>query len=178
MVGRMPYTDPEAKKAWRRRNRVKNGEYTKRWQAENPDRVKAHKNNSRIKSLTPSKASRGFSKRPVEWYRRHRQKLRALAIKKLGEKCERCGFDDDRALEFDHREALFRNTNGIAKADAAVSAREILDLEDPHSVFALLCANCHRIKTRESGEWRHPSQYEPRDDNPTTDSQLDLLSGS
>ena len=73
------------------------------------------------------------------------------------------GIADHRALEFDHRTPLYRQTNGIRRADGSVSAREILSLPDPREVYALLCANCHRIKTREGREWVAPAERVARE---------------
>lgn len=148
----MPYKDPEAKKSWRRRNAKAIGDYTAKWKADNPERVAGYKAEARIKNRTIGGASRGIRTKESS-SRKHRTKYRAMAIERLGGACEACGLSDPRALEFDHRVPLLRRTNGIRRADSLVAAREILAASDPTSVFALLCANCHRIKTREGGEW-------------------------
>ena len=79
----------------------------------------------------------------------------------LGGKCERCGFNDYRALQFDHingdgakqrREFGGRNSGAMAR----------YIIQHP-SEFQVLCANCNWIKRAEKNEhtlWRDYSQQE------------------
>jgi hypothetical protein len=78
----------------------------------------------------------------------YRKRLRQRAIAVMGRCCARCGFDDARALQFDHRVPLRRNSNGMStKAHTADKTyRAVLDGD--HATYELLCANCHAIKTR------------------------------
>ena len=200
----MPYRDPEAKKKWRKLNASSINAYNAAWKAANPEKVKSYK----ASEHQARAARRGLRKGgPVspKMHRDYRRRLRADAIAAMGGACESCGFADHRALEFDHRTPLYRQTNGIAdhralefdhrtplyrqtngiadhralefdhrtplyrqtngirRADGSVSAREILSLPDPREVYALLCANCHRIKTREGREWVAPAERVARE---------------
>lgn len=172
----MPYKDPNAKKQWRRRNAKAIAAYTEKWKAENPDRVDAHKAAERIKNRTVGATLRGMGQGKQDYSRAHRAKYRAMAIERLGGHCEACGFSDARALEFDHRSPLLRKTNGLRRGDSLETARAILSSASPFAEFALLCANCHRIKTREGGEWTRPAELVARPVEP--DAQLPLGNGS
>lgn len=86
-------------------------------------------------------------------YRRYGAKLRDDAIWLLGGKCECCGMDEPAVLQFDHRSAVKRRTNGVRARDAATSAREIIN--GGARLYMLLCANCHVLKTRANGEYGH-----------------------
>src|SRR5690242_12945184 len=74
----------------------------------------------------------------------------ALAI--LGGKCVRCGFDDERALQFDH-------VNGGGKAELSKMGNRrmyyarIIRLAHTGK-WQLLCANCNWIKRDERKERR------------------------
>lgn len=85
--------------------------------------------------------------------RRDRQKL----IDAMGGVCERCGFDDERALQVDH----VNSDGALERADKQSShgpafLRRILN---ERSRYMLLCANCNWIKKAEMEEWRQPDSY-------------------
>ena len=79
----------------------------------------------------------------------YRKRLRAAAIKAMGGKCMRCGVDDERCLEFDHRIPLRRGKSGLSKAAHTADKTYRAVLNGDRSAYELLCANCHSIKTRE-----------------------------
>lgn len=75
----------------------------------------------------------------------YRAKLRNAALALLGGKCNKCGFADPRALEFDHivphglpRDRWNRASHYVHK-DVIAGDKNV----------QLLCANCHAIKTHE-----------------------------
>lgn len=68
-----------------------------------------------------------------------------------GAVCKHCGNSDSRVLEIDH---IFGNGKEMPLSDS-----DILDLylDNPHmavSELQVLCCNCHRIKSLESGDLR------------------------
>ena len=80
------------------------------------------------------------------------RRKRIRAIDKMGGQCRACGFDDWRALQFDHIEAIQRGKN--RKWDNAKrTVNEVLAMPFPDEKYQLLCANCHMIKTRNGGEF-------------------------
>jgi hypothetical protein len=58
---------------------------------------------------------------------RYRAKVRRAAIAVMGGRCQRCGFDDCRALQFDHIKPVLRGLNGML-ADLHVELIE--DIKD------------------------------------------------
>ena len=65
-------------------------------------------------------------------------------IKKLGEKCVKCGIFDIRVLDIHHKD----HTKKIRPKDGAYTwSRRLKDWEKNIDTIELLCANCHRIHT-------------------------------
>lgn len=80
--------------------------------------------------------------------RKKQRSRRARALAALGGKCVRCGFDDYRALQIDHK-----NGGGSLERRAGYQAKAILQvLRGEVEKFQLLCANCNWIKRFENGE--------------------------
>lgn len=78
---------------------------------------------------------------------RYRTRIRLAAIAFLGGVCVRCGIDDERVLQFDH-------IDGSGRYEKKRSDTWYLSVvRDDRKDLQLLCANCHVIKTRESGEY-------------------------
>lgn len=75
-------------------------------------------------------------------------KYRLLVFKRLGNKCERCGIENFKVLQIDHR---FNDGAADRKKNKSVSGycayKRLLELPDLESNFSLLCANCHAEKT-------------------------------
>jgi hypothetical protein len=92
---------------------------------------------------------------------RARARIRKAAIKKIrqeqlyeylqGKACENCGFNDMRALDFDHQDPKTKRF-GIARAITNCYAWEEILCEI--NKCKLLCANCHRIRTAQQQNWR------------------------
>lgn len=77
-------------------------------------------------------------------------KLRTGIIEKMGGKCVRCGFDDPRALQFDHVNGGGRRLSGNFVNHRAY-LKSIRDNKD--GMFQLLCSNCNWIKRFENKEF-------------------------
>ena len=80
-----------------------------------------------------------------------RDSLRQEILKKFGNKCCRCGFDDSRALQIDH---IY---GGGAKELREFNStyryyKYLLSLTLPNESYQLLCANCNWIKKFERNE--------------------------
>lgn len=78
---------------------------------------------------------------------RYRNQLRRRAIEFAGGRCSLCGFGDSRALQFDHITPVRRGANGLSKSKASSTPTYKAVLRGKQG-YALLCANCHAIKTR------------------------------
>jgi 5-methylcytosine-specific restriction endonuclease McrA len=79
---------------------------------------------------------------------RYRIRLRAKAIARMGGRCVHCGFDDTRALVFDHVKPMRRGLNGKHKSAQTGDKTHRVVLKGSKA-YQLLCANCHAIKTRQ-----------------------------
>ena len=99
-----------------------------------------------------------------EVQQRSRAKLRGQAMDALGGCCKSCGFDDHRVLEFDHIVPVLWRTNELKRMNRQHNTNEINRMarngEDPRTVYQLLCANCHRIKTLENRA--HEIHHKPK----------------
>jgi hypothetical protein len=73
---------------------------------------------------------------------KHRVRRKEILVEERGNKCERCGYADLRALEWHHPERLLGNrTEYVSVQDRGLEAnREHL------ANCELLCANCHKIE--------------------------------
>ena len=76
-----------------------------------------------------------YRKRNPKNWKKIRKKRRLEMIKIKGDKCEICGFDDKRILEFHHK-------NGRPKTEWK---REIFNKSYDMSLLQLLCPNCHSL---------------------------------
>lgn len=80
----------------------------------------------------------------------YNKRIRKEAMQLLGGKCVKCGFDDWRALQFDHI-----NGGGTKDTMSMVGMKNkvILDrIKAGSKDYQLLCANCNWIKRYEKGE--------------------------
>ncbi len=108
------------------RDKVKASEYGKYWRAKNKERIKKYNREVR------------YAK-----YRRKIQQLKIEAVKYLGGKCEKCGYNKNySALDFHHKDGR----NGKEDKDIAY----LLHSYSKKKLFIelkkcqLLCSNCHR----------------------------------
>jgi len=85
----------------------------------------------------------------AEYMQRYQRRQRAKVLDLLGNKCARCGFNDERALQIDH-------INGGGNHDARTKGsgwhhlykRVMAALHE----YQILCANCNWIKRHENDE--------------------------
>ena len=87
-----------------------------------------------------------------EYYRNRRHNIRKRAVNRLGGKCNRCGFDDYRALQIDHING--GGTKEYHKLGDGKIYKKILELplDDIKKEYQILCANCNWIKRTEKNE--------------------------
>ena len=78
--------------------------------------------------------------------------LRQQAMKFLGNKCVRCGFEDIRALQIDHTKGNGAQERKELGKHAIVEICKRILRGEPG--YQLLCANCNMIKVHENHEWR------------------------
>jgi len=134
-----------AREVWRAyyyRHRMERIESVKRWRKNNPEKVKAY---------TQTDSFREYNARKM---RNYRAKLKRRVFELLGNKCARCGFDDQRALQIDHvngggtkERKRFRNYDAYLKF-------VLRQVENGSKNYQLLCANCNAIKRWENKEVR------------------------
>lgn len=82
----------------------------------------------------------------------YKQNARNAALEAFGNKCNKCGFADKRALQIDH---VSGNGNKERKETINVATfyRNVLkSFLDNENKYQLLCANCNWIKRYENNE--------------------------
>lgn len=118
-----------------------------KYAAAHPDRIKASSQRywTQNREALRLKSRMEYPKWSVVGARR-RATIRQAVLTKLGSKCVRCGFYDERALQIDHI-----NGGGNKEKDmgAAKMYRKILA---DSTGYQLLCANCNAIKKVENKE--------------------------
>ena len=94
------------------------------------------------------------SKRRLEYFKnknvsflRNYKLLRETVLTKFGKKCNKCGFNDIRALQIDHV-----NNNGSDERRKKIAGITLLGraLKNKNNEYQLLCANCNTIKRFEN----------------------------
>jgi hypothetical protein len=83
-----------------------------------------------------------------EWDRKWREQNKIATFTRFGNKCNRCGFADYRALQIDHVHA------GGTREHQKLGRRKFFKkvLSDTTGAYQLLCANCNWIKRYENNE--------------------------
>lgn len=85
---------------------------------------------------------------PIAYWRA----TRLVALGLLGGCCCRCGFADERALQFDHVDGDgYLERQGGRSNPTGRAVRSVLNGERRR--YQILCANCHSIKTSEQREY-------------------------
>lgn len=74
-----------------------------------------------------------------------------------GSKCQDCGNNDARVLEFDHRPDEKKDFN-IARAVSG-STRSWNLIQKEINKCDVVCSNCHRIRTMVRGEYKRYKSY-------------------
>ena len=148
----MPYKNKQDKLDWTKANQEKNADYRRRWLESQKGQAYLAKQKAKAETQKQLNYIARLARQEVTKIQRrnkqkiHREKDREIAIRLLGGCCMACGMDDPDVLEFDHIQPLHRKTNNIKNKSGASS--EIIKRSDRDRVFQLLCANCHRKKTR------------------------------
>ena len=126
-------------KEWRPKNRDRINQVKMTWYYKNHDRelerMTKYRQNNRIRLNMKSKMVR------IE--------ARKLLFHHLGNKCVKCGFSDERALQFDHIIPIGRK-NRLSTTDFYY--RYAKDITLAKTELQILCANCNWIKKVENDE--------------------------
>lgn len=89
--------------------------------------------------------------------RKSRVKRRLDAISALGGSCNYCKIDNPVVLEFDHIKPIQWRTNNLVKLNGQHNVNIINSMvtkgQNPHEIYQLLCANCHKIKTHNNKDY-------------------------
>lgn len=116
-------------------------EYHREWRKKNPQHAE--------KKKAWKRGSEGYKKTERERMQKIRRWRRFVAIDALGWECCRCGFDDERALQFDHKTPLMRREKSLRNHGGCLEPWEFKAIiaGEKHDI-QLLCANCHAIKSK------------------------------
>lgn len=102
---------------------------------------------------------RGRLANRARYQRERNEAMRTELFNRLGgARCNRCGFDDIRALAFDHQLGGGRaHRRSLAAGGGYFAALLRMPVEELRDVFQVLCANCNQIKRIENGEHHAPT---------------------
>ena len=92
--------------------------------------------------------------------RRRKRRMKHLHAYMQRKGCSECGFNDIRALQWDHIEPVLRN--GKNTKDQGIVAQASRNLKVWMSEIRkcrLVCANCHSTHTKESKQHTRASEY-------------------
>lgn len=124
----------------------------RKWRKANPDKVKAYRKKMYSKhrekriALTLRIRARNRDKYLAymrEHERNKRIEVRKLILDKLGRKCVKCGFSDERALQVDHIKGNGREE--LRRLGHRKFAKKVL-ADKQGEEYQILCANCNTIK--------------------------------
>lgn len=115
---------------------------------------KGHKHKRRNCPVCNKAFRKRYKKRGGILSKRLREGYRTKAINRLGGKCKDCGNGDPRVLEFDHVEKKSYNISSVCYVGERFE-QELKKCE-------LVCANCHKIRTRGRMPALPPDDYVPR----------------
>lgn len=159
----MPYKNKADRNRWQRENNERQKSYRNKWmegekglayiKRQKEAQVMQKKMRDDLKNVVKAKTSLHLEMHEElyglvgrSWDKVYRKKQRLKALSVMGSVCVCCGMDDPDVLEFDH-------IRPVGKERRSESYQEVLRLENPYEVFQLLCANCHRKKTRMNKEF-------------------------
>jgi hypothetical protein len=156
-MGKTPQAKLDANKRWRERHQEQKRETDQRYRKAHREAIRDVDRQYREAHREERNATIREKRKSGEWKpsapsSRSRAKLRQQIVAALGGKCQRCGFDDWRALQVDHI-----NGGGTRHRGSYVSMhryyKDILASAQAQSgEYQLLCANCNQIKRYEAGE--------------------------
>ena len=121
----------------------------KHWDAQRPQSRNEYKKEYQKKWIAIPKNREKIRYRQRIWGVKALRTLKLKIIDKYGGKCNRCGFNDWRALQIDHV-----NSNGYQERELIRKRRTYYKyvLEDKSGNYQILCANCNWIKKYENNE--------------------------
>jgi hypothetical protein len=133
----MPYKDPEKRRKYHQ-------EASARYRKKHPERVRQRARQWRQSHPGYSKGKRTDRRR--EWEKQHQRQRKAWLDQKKQDPCADCGlFFPPECMDFDH-------VRGKKRANVAVlQTRSKKAVEIEIKKCELVCANCHRIRTRNRG---------------------------
>jgi hypothetical protein len=142
----------EASRKWRQKNKERVAETNRLWMLNNLDKVKEAR-------------KRYYRNDPIAQMQRtilNRHMWRNRLIDALGGCCEKCGFQDRRALEIDHKDGSGKHERKTSSScsNTGFFKNNALD-PTVRERLSCLCANCHRIKTYENDDLS-PQRKHPR----------------
>ncbi|MBI4991589.1 hypothetical protein HZB96_05880 [Candidatus Gottesmanbacteria bacterium] len=105
------------------KSKVNHAIYQREWKKRNPEKRLNHERNAN-------------------------KKAKEEIFKILGKKCSKCGFDDIRALQVDHK-----NGDGYKDRHSRSVRKVFYKIRKSPRGFQMLCANCNWIKRVENKEY-------------------------
>ena len=112
---------------------------------------------------TVDRTGRGSTQNKADYSRRKHIEIRRSIFSRLKQwECVKCGFSDERALQFDHWDGGGRkHRKSLPSGSAYYRALKTMKDSELITIFQVLCANCNAIKRyeKESRGWTNASSY-------------------
>lgn len=90
--------------------------------------------------------------REREWNKNYYYRIRNRIYELLGNKCCRCGIEDNRVFQVDHIKGGGNSRKIINRSGQGRMNKLLKVIEAGSKDYQLLCANCNVIKKHENGE--------------------------
>lgn len=157
----MPYKDSKDKQEWRKRDRARQRENTRKWMNRNREKVNSRAR-ARYRAKHPTKP-----RVKLHNAREHDRKMKErVDAYKMSKGCSRCGYNEHpAALDLHHRDPNEKSF-GISNRRNIAWSKLLTEIEK----CDVLCANCHRIDSVKTGVHQHRNGK----DAPTSDAQMSI----
>lgn len=141
--------NPDSLRSNPEKNREYKRDWIRRWRRKSPEEAKEKKKKWQDKNIEH------LRKHWREYNRKRLQKLRTAILEILGNKCERCGFEDYRALQIDHIHGGGTKESKSFNHGHSYYVYILKKLKKGSKDYQCLCANCNWIKRVDRKETGH-----------------------
>jgi len=138
-----------SQRRWREKNKEHLREYNKKYKAEHREQNRKHNR----------KAYKKHGHKYRLQMKLRRRKIKDGILSLLGNKCIKCGFDDRRVLQIDHKDGGGLKHMRTFSCELQYYIAVLNELKEGSQDYQLLCANCNWIKRYEEKEGPEKGEY-------------------